>query len=321
MSVNLREELQSAVSIVSPGSDLIARSRRAGQQRLRRRRRGTVVGVCAAMLAVTLGATLLPSSWTKPAPAVNDSANRFDDRFDDLDLYADSLRQSGDATVWTAREHLVKLCLQAAGIAYEASPYPGGPVAHTRYAYPAADAIRRLGYDAPGLATADYGSGMASPNPSGGTPVNVPDSQLKARDACNQQATVWLDQKPVDDLRNTIDQQNQTLMAQTLASAAYSEAQSAWAGCMSDAGHPFNSPAQARAYADTVRGLAAQPSSAAIDTAIADYTCEHEVRLLEVLHTRLAAAVADWISSHAQLLDQYESAIRTMNNKARTYFG
>ncbi len=322
MSLDLRHELDDAAAAASPPGTLVADARQAGQRRLRARRRRTVIGTAAALVAVAVGIGVLPRPWTQSTSPVSGDTAQFDGRFDDLNLYADSLRQAGDPSVWAAREHLVTLCLQAAGITYQPSPYPGAPVAHSRYTYPAPDAVARLGYDAPGLSTADYGAGMASPNPSTGTPTSIPESQLKARDTCNQQAIVWLEQKPVDDIRNSIDQQNQTLMAAVLASPAYTAAVTAWSTCMNDAGHPFDSPAQARAYADTVRGTAAgQPTQAAIDIAVADYACEHQVHLLEILHNELAAAVSDWIAGHAPLLDQYETAIRIMDNKVRTQFG
>lgn len=118
-----------------------------------------------------------------------------------------------------------------------------------------------------------------------------------------------------------MDQANQTLISAALASPAYTTALSVWSTCMSDAGHQFGSPALARAYADSVRGTASQPSQEAIDVAVADYTCEHQARLLEVLHDEMATALASWISGHAQELAQYESAVRVMNNRARTYGG
>lgn len=321
MTLVLRDELMSAAAEATPSGDLIARSRLAGQRRLRVRRRRAVLGAGVGLALVAVTAGLLPRTWSQQTPPASDGAAQFDSRVDDLTLYADSLRQSGDANVWAAREYLVGLCLQAKGITYKASPYPGGPAARTRYTYPAMDVVGRVGYDAPGLATADYGSGAASPDPSNGPVTNIPESQLQVRDTCNQQAIVWLEQKPVNDLRDAFDQENQTLANAALASPAYTTALSSWSTCMSNAGHPFSSPALARAYADSVRGTASQPSQVAIDVAVADYTCEHQARLLEVLHDEMATAVAGWVSGHAQELAQYESAVRVMDNKARTYGG
>lgn len=345
MTLALRDELESAATTRSPHADLVTRARRSGRRRLIARRRRTIAGAGAVLAVVTVGAATLAGPWTRSTPVTEPSRYQFDSRFDDLTLYADSLRQAGDPTVWGAREHLVSLCLQASGIAYTPSPYPGSEAAHTRYAYPDNNTLLQFGYEsaaqpttttsaadraaaaaaAARAATTNAAQGQtpaeAAAAAAGARTTAAANSQSAARDACNQMAIAGLDQKPVDQLRDVIDQQNQALGASVLESPSYTSAVAEWSTCMSTAGHPFQTPTQAHAFADSVRGTAAHPSQPALDTAIADYDCEHQVHLLEVLHTESANAVTAWIDSHSQMLTQYETAVRIMNNKAQSYYG
>ena len=65
MTLVLRDELEAAATAASPHSELVARSRQAGQRQLTRRRRRALAGAGAAVAAVAVGASMLPGWWTR----------------------------------------------------------------------------------------------------------------------------------------------------------------------------------------------------------------------------------------------------------------
>ena len=63
MTLVLRDELEAAATAASPHSELVARSRQAGQRQLTRRRRRALAGAGAAVAAVAVGSSMLPNWW------------------------------------------------------------------------------------------------------------------------------------------------------------------------------------------------------------------------------------------------------------------
>ena len=77
MTVNLREELDAAATGVSPRSDLVTLSRRAGQRQLARRRRRGIASLGIAVAAVAVVSGTLPHSWVQDqrTPAAGDASS------------------------------------------------------------------------------------------------------------------------------------------------------------------------------------------------------------------------------------------------------
>ena len=65
MTLVLRDELEAAATAVSPRSDLVTKSRQAGQRQLTRRRRRALAGAGAAVATVAVGSSMLPHWWTQ----------------------------------------------------------------------------------------------------------------------------------------------------------------------------------------------------------------------------------------------------------------
>lgn len=63
MTLVLRDELEAAATAVSPQSDLVAKSRQAGEYQLVRRRRRALAGAGAAVAALAVGSSTLPHWW------------------------------------------------------------------------------------------------------------------------------------------------------------------------------------------------------------------------------------------------------------------
>lgn len=263
---------------------------------------------CAVLAATLAGCSGAPSIVSR-TPSVSPAGTfRFDGRFDDLNLYGDSLRQEGDRTVWSAREKLIGDCLAASGISYTPSPYPGGPVAHARYSYPSDETVRSFGYEPP----------PANSTQPPTTPSSIPDSELATRDACNQKVSSRLGEQKVNEFRDLLSQENQTVGAALAASPEYLAAISSWSGCMSKAGFAYGSLRQAVEAANAVRGSGAHPSQPAIDIALADFRCERSVSLLELTHAKLADAVELWVESHQQTIEDYKASIASLDGTAQS---
>ena len=285
------------------GLDLRRRSSR------RALRRAVLAGTGVVALAVAVGVGATTGTWSghnhEPAPGEGESP-AIDSRFDDLNLFADSLRESSDRTVWAAREKALTSCLEGVGIRYEASAYPGGPVSHSRLAVPNLGSVRAFGYD---WATAISATKSF-------TPTTVPDSAIVPRDTCNLRVLSELGEDSVNRLRDTIDQANQALSAKVLASPIYIDTLQRWADCMTSAGYRYQTPAMAAQAGAWMRGTGDRPAQEAIDIAVADYGCQRDVQLDQVLHDGFADGVADWVSANTATIDKYESAVRAMVAKA-----
>jgi hypothetical protein len=65
MTLILRDELDAAATAASPNSDLVAKSRQAGQHQLVMRRRRALVGAGAAVAAVAVASNALPHWWAQ----------------------------------------------------------------------------------------------------------------------------------------------------------------------------------------------------------------------------------------------------------------
>lgn len=251
---------------------------------------------------------IVPSNSNSNSNAVASDSESKDTRFDDLTMYADSLRQPGDRSVWSAREEVVSTCLAAAGIRYVPSPYPGGAPPRVRYEYPNPQLVQRYGYEA----TAHQPNMLVAP-----TSSQIPDSELSIRDACNQKASKELEEDRVNEIRDLIAQANQTMGSRVVASPSYQAAIAKWSSCMAGRGFHYASMKQAMEAAGTARGSGPTPARPALDIANADFECQHNVKLIELTHSIMADEVTAWVDANKQTLDDYTNAVRSLDSRAQ----
>jgi hypothetical protein len=140
---------------------------------------------------------------------------------------------------------------------------------------------------------------------------------LPSRDSCNQSAQKSLDEEKVNELRDVFAEANQSVGSQVVASDLYQNALSKWSTCMADRGFHYSGIRDAEQAGAVLRGSGTAPARAALDVAIADIACEHEVKLIELTHSQMADAVAKWIDANQQTVDDYNGAVALLDSRAQ----